>query len=225
MQYNYFHLFLEASLIVQIVILILIFLSFSSWAIILEKFFTISGQMRKLKKFEVFYLKNRGTNEQTTKVLASQSDNYNSLITYSSFKKMRDFVVTHNSQNYSVIELRSLIEQHFNLKMQIIENKLDRLGSIANITPFIGLIGTVFGIMNSFQAIGESKNVSLAVVAPGIAEALFTTALGLVVAIPAMIFYNKFTAQVDYIYNSSEKFFDDVSIIIANLLFPSFSKK
>ena len=79
--------------------------------------------------------------------------------------------------------------------------------------------------MNSFQAIGESKNVSLAVVAPGIAEALFTTALGLVVAIPAMIFYNKFTAQVDYIYNSSEKFFDDVSIIIANLLFPSFSKK
>ncbi len=225
MQYNYFNLFLEASLVVQVVILFLIFLSFSSWAIIIEKFFTISGQIRKLKKFETFYLKNRGTNEQTIKALASQSDNYNSLITYNSFKKMRDFVVTHNSQNYSVVELRNIIEQHFNVKMQIMENKIDRLGSIANSTPFIGLVGTVFGIMNSFQAIGESKNVSLAVVAPGIAEALFTTALGLIVAIPSMIFYHKFTSQIDYIYNSSEKFFDDVSIMISNLLLSSSSKK
>jgi biopolymer transport protein TolQ len=147
------------------------------------------------------------------------------LITFDSFKKTREFVITHNNQNYSVEELRSLIDQYFNVKMQHIENRLDRLGTIANTTPFIGLIGTVFGIMNSFQAIGESKNVSLAVVAPGIAEALFTTALGLIVAIPAMIFYNKFTAQIDYIYNSSEKFFDDISIIIANLLFPSSSKE
>lgn len=224
MEYNYFNLFLESSIVVQIVIVILIFLSFSSWAIIIEKIFLISGQIRKLKKFEIFYLKNRGTNEQTIKALVSQNDAYHNLVTYNSFRKMRDFVVTNNSQNYDVAELRSLIEQHFNSKMQIIENKLDRLGSIANTTPFIGLIGTVFGIMNSFQAIGESKNVSLAVVAPGIAEALFTTALGLVVAIPAMIFYNKFTSQVDYIYNVSERFFDDVSIIVANLLFSS-SKK
>ena len=225
MEYNYFNLFLEASLVVQIVIVVLIFLSFSSWAIIIEKIFTVSGQMRRLKKFEAFYLKNRGTNEQTVKALVGQSDNYHSLITYNSFKKMRDFVVTHNNENYSVAELRSLIDQYFNVKMQIIENKVDRLGSIANTTPFIGLIGTVFGIMNSFQAIGESKNVSLTVVAPGIAEALFTTALGLVVAIPAMIFYNKFTSKIDYIYNSSEKFFDDISIIVANLLLSSSSKK
>jgi biopolymer transport protein TolQ len=225
MQYNYFNLFLEANLVVQIVILILIFLSFSSWAIIFEKLFSLSKQMRKLKKFENFYLKNRGTNEQTIKALVGQNDVYHNLITFDSFKKTREFVITHNNQNYSVEELRSLIDQYFNVKMQHIENRLDRLGTIANTTPFIGLIGTVFGIMNSFQAIGESKNVSLAVVAPGIAEALFTTALGLIVAIPAMIFYNKFTAQIDYIYNSSEKFFDDISIIIANLLFPSSSKE
>ena len=93
------------------------------------------------------------------------------------------------------------------------------MGTIATATPFIGLVGTVFGIINSFQSIGETKNVSLAVVAPGIAEALFTTALGFIVAIPAMIFYNKFINQIDRIYNSSESFFNDVSVIVANILF------
>ncbi len=218
MHFNYFTLFLEAGLAVQIVIILLIFFSFSSWAIIIEKFFLISGQVKQLKKFEIFYLKNRGNNEQTIKAVVSQSDNYHNLITYSSFRKMRDFVITNNQQHYSVQELRSLIEQHFNVKMQILENKLDKLGNIANSTPFIGLVGTVLGI---FKAIGESKEMTLATIAPGVAEALFTTAVGLIVAIPAMIFYNKYVSQVNYLYNSSERFFDDISIVISNLLFPN----
>jgi biopolymer transport protein ExbB/TolQ len=174
--------------------------------------------MKKLKKFESFYIKNRGTNEQTMKNLVSVGDNYANLITYNSFRKMRDFVITHNDQEYSVDELRNLAEQNFNVKMKVLENKLDKLGTIATATPFIGLVGTVFGIINSFQSIGETKSISLTVIAPGIAEALFTTALGFVVAIPAMIFYNKFINHIDRIYNSSESFFNDVSVIIANIL-------
>jgi biopolymer transport protein TolQ len=218
MQFNYLHLFLDSNIVVQIVIVLLIYYSFSSWSIIIEKFLILSPQMKKLKKFESFYIKNRGTNEQTMKNLVSVGDNYANLITYNSFRKMRDFVITHNDQEYSVDELRNLAEQNFNVKMKVLENKLDKLGTIATATPFIGLVGTVFGIINSFQSIGETKSISLTVIAPGIAEALFTTALGFVVAIPAMIFYNKFINHIDRIYNSSESFFNDVSVIIANIL-------
>ena len=219
MKFNYLHLFLDSNIVVQIVIVLLIYYSFSSWSIIIEKLLILSPQIKKLKKFESFYIKNRGTNEQTIKNLVASGDHYNNLITYNSFRKMRDFVITYNEQEYSVDELRNLAEQNFNVKMKVLENKLDKLGTIATATPFIGLVGTVFGIINSFQAIGETKNVSLAVVAPGIAEALFTTALGFIVAIPAMIFYNKFINQIDRIYNSSESFFNDVSVIVANILF------
>ncbi len=218
MKFNYLHLFLDANIVVQIVIVLLIYYSFSSWSIIIEKLLILSPQIKKLKKFESFYIKNRGTNEQTIKNLVAGGDNYGNLITYNSFRKMRDFVITHNEQDYSADELRNLSEQNFNVRMKVLENKLDKLGTIATATPFIGLVGTVFGIINSFQSIGETKNVSLAVVAPGIAEALFTTALGFIVAIPAMIFYNKFINQIDRIYNSSESFFNDVSIIVANIL-------
>jgi biopolymer transport protein TolQ len=219
MKFNYLHLFLDANIVVQIVIVLLIYYSFSSWSIIIEKLLILSPQIKKLKKFESFYIKNRGTNEQTIKNLVTGGDNYGNLITYNSFRKMRDFVITHNEQDYSADELKNLAEQNFNVRMKVLENKLDKLGTIATATPFIGLVGTVFGIINSFQSIGETKNVSLAVVAPGIAEALFTTALGFIVAIPAMIFYNKFINQIDRIYNSSESFFNDVSVIVANILF------
>ena len=218
MKFNYLHLFLDANIVVQIVIVLLIYYSFSSWSIIIEKLLILSPQIKKLKKFESFYIKNRGINEQTIKNLVAGGDNYGNLITYNSFRKMRDFVITHNEQDYSADELRNLSEQNFNVRMKVLENKLDKLGTIATATPFIGLVGTVFGIINSFQSIGETKNVSLAVVAPGIAEALFTTALGFIVAIPAMIFYNKFINQIDRIYNSSESFFNDISIIVANIL-------
>jgi biopolymer transport protein TolQ len=218
MQLNYLELFLESNIIVQIVIVLLIFYSFSSWSIIIEKLLTISPQISKLRKFESFYIKIRGNNDSTVKTLVSSGDSYSNLIPYSSFRKMRDFVVINNDEEYSAEELRNLIEQHFNLKMRSLEKRLDKLGTIATAAPFIGLIGTVCGIINSFQAIGETKSVSLTAIAPGIAEALFTTALGLIVAIPAMIFYNKFTSQLDSLYNSSEVFFNDISMIIYNIV-------
>ena len=100
-------------------------------------------------------------------------------------------------------------------EVERLESNLLVLATIASAGPFIGLFGTVFGIMNSFQSIAASKNTSLAVVAPGIAEALFATAIGLVAAIPATIFYNKFSSEVNKQAQRLEGFADEFSAILS----------
>ena len=99
------------------------------------------------------------------------------------------------------------------------EKGLNFLASVGSTAPFIGLFGTVWGIMNSFTAIGISQNTSLAVVAPGIAEALFATALGLVAAIPAVLFYNKFNSMLESINNKLDVFSDEILVIISKEIF------
>ena len=102
--------------------------------------------------------------------------------------------------------------------MEKIEKGVGFLASIGSVSPFVGLFGTVWGIMNSFQSIADSKNTSLAVVAPGIAEALFATALGLAAAIPAVTAYNKFSNDLDKLVNSLEDFAQEFSILIRRKL-------
>jgi biopolymer transport protein TolQ len=99
--------------------------------------------------------------------------------------------------------------------MDALESHLAFLASVGSVSPYVGLFGTVWGIMTSFQSIAASKNTSLAVVAPGIAEALFATALGLVAAIPATIFYNKFSSEVSRIAQRLEGFADEFSAILS----------
>ena len=103
-------------------------------------------------------------------------------------------------------------------EMDGLEKGIPFLASVGSVAPFIGLFGTVWGIMNSFAAIAESKNTSLAVVAPGIAEALFATALGLAAAIPAVVAYNKFSADLEKIGNSLESFATEFTNLIARQL-------
>jgi biopolymer transport protein TolQ len=100
-----------------------------------------------------------------------------------------------------------------------LQKGLNFLASVGSTAPFIGLFGTVWGIMNSFTAIGISQNTSLAVVAPGIAEALFATALGLVAAIPAVIFYNKLNNMLENISNKLEIFSEEILVIISKEIF------
>ena len=95
---------------------------------------------------------------------------------------------------------------------------LSWLGTIASTAPFLGLLGTVWGIMNSFQAIAATKNTTLAVVAPGIAEALFTTALGLIAAIPALIAYNKLSGSIDSYANRLASFADEFAVVLSREL-------
>ena len=106
-----------------------------------------------------------------------------------------------------------------NKELSNLENGLNFLASVGSTAPFIGLFGTVWGIMNSFTAIGISQNTSLAVVAPGIAEALFATALGLVAAIPAVLFFNKFNNMLENVNNKLEVFSEEIIVIISKEIF------
>ena len=106
-----------------------------------------------------------------------------------------------------------------NKELTGLENGLNFLASVGSTAPFIGLFGTVWGIMNSFTAIGISQNTSLAVVAPGIAEALFATALGLVAAIPAVLFFNKFNNMLEILNNKLDVFSDEILVIISKEIF------
>ena len=106
-----------------------------------------------------------------------------------------------------------------NKELSTLEKGLNFLASVGSTAPFIGLFGTVWGIMNSFTAIGISQNTSLAVVAPGIAEALFATALGLVAAIPSVLFFNKFNTMLENISNKLDVFSEEIILIISKEIF------
>ena len=106
-----------------------------------------------------------------------------------------------------------------NKELSTLEKGLNFLASVGSTAPFIGLFGTVWGIMNSFTAIGISQNTSLAVVAPGIAEALFATALGLVAAIPSVLFFNKFNNMLEDISNKLDVFSEEIILIISKEIF------
>ena len=106
-----------------------------------------------------------------------------------------------------------------NKELSSLEKGLNFLASVGSTAPFIGLFGTVWGIMNSFTAIGISQNTSLAVVAPGIAEALFATALGLVAAIPSVLFFNKFNNMLESISNKLDVFSEEIILIISKEIF------
>lgn len=217
MKFNYISLFLEAGLFVQIILVILLFSSVYSWSVIFEKIFLISKQKRKIEKFEEFYVNNRISEEVMLKNLFNQSENFDNLIPYQSFKKGKEFVLE-NQKSFSASEIEQIMVQNFDFKMKNITKKLDNLGTIASISPYVSLLGTMFGIIRVFNAIGSSKSVNLVDIGPGIAEVLFTLAIGLITAIPAAIFYNKFISQIDYIQNFSYNFFYDISSIIHSKL-------
>jgi biopolymer transport protein TolQ len=218
MKFNYISLFLEAGLFVQIILVILIFCSIYSWGIIFEKLFSISKQKKKTMNFEKFYVNGRISEDAILKNLFNGLDeNFNDLITYQSFRRAKEFFLE-NQKNFSSDEIEQIMIQNFNFKMHKIEKNLDNLGTIASIGPYVSLLGTMFGIIRTFSAIGTSKSVNLVEIGPGIGEVLFTTAIGLIVSIPATIFYNKFINQIYYIENFSNNFFYDISSLIQSRL-------
>ena len=180
-------LFLRADIIVKSVIIILIASSIYSWAIIIEKY-------RLFKKI------NQSTEEFETKFWNSKSAEsfYNNLPTNTEdpmalvFKDAMQNLLKRKSKTDLHDRMTTMLETGIEKQMSKISKGYTFLATVGSTAPFIGLFGTVWGIMNSFQSIAISRNTSLAIVAPGIAEALFATALGLLAAIPAVIAYNKF---------------------------------
>jgi len=180
-------LFLRADIIVKSVIIILIASSVYSWAIIFDKIIMFRKINKNAEEFEEKFWKSKSA-ETFYNSLPATIDNPMAKL----FKSSMQTVIKSRSRSNLSERLTGTLEVNIEKQMSVVDKNYTFLASVGSTAPFIGLFGTVWGIMNSFQSIAISRNTSLAIVAPGIAEALFATALGLLAAIPAVVAYNKF---------------------------------
>ena len=194
-------LFLRADIIVKSVIIILIAASIYSWAIIIDKFRLFKKINKSSQEFEDKFWKSKSA-ETFYNSLASNSEDPMTNV----FKSSMQIVMKSRSKSNLSERLTSVLEANIEKQMNIIDKNFTFLATVGATAPFIGLFGTVWGIMNSFQSIAISRNTSLAIVAPGIAEALFATALGLLAAIPAVIAFNKYSSDSRKYFQKLENF-------------------
>ena len=217
-------LFWAADPFVKLVMLLLILASVWCWAIVVDKITIIRRERRLAQAFEDSFWSGGSLDKLYDDTGATPSDAM-SIVFVAAMREWRR-ATAHGLADASRADLRaslvSRIDRSMNFtitrEMERMERGMNFLASIGSVSPFVGLLGTVWGIMNSFQSIAESKNTSLAVVAPGIAEALFATALGLAAAIPAVIAYNKFAGDLERFGARLETFAQEFSTLIARQL-------
>ena len=185
--FSLWSLFLRADFIVKSVILMLIGCSIYSWAVIIEKFRLFKKINLESDEFEEKFWKSKSA-ETFYNSLPADVENPTALL----FKDTMQSLIKAKSKTNLNERMASILEVNIEKQISKIDKGFTFLATVGSTAPFIGLFGTVWGIMNSFQSIAISRNTSLAIVAPGIAEALFATALGLLAAIPAVVAYNKF---------------------------------
>ena len=198
--FSLWKLFLRADFVVKFVIILLIASSIFSWALIFDKFKLFKNINSSIEDFEKKFWKAKSA-ESFNNSLPANSQDPAILI----FKSAMNELLKTKRQSAAVQAARvsRVLEISTDNEMRKVEKNFTFLATVGSTAPFIGLFGTVWGIMNSFQSIAISRNTSLAIVAPGIAEALFATALGLLAAIPAVVAYNKFN-------NDSQKYFSRI---------------
>ena len=187
--FSLWKLFLRADFVVKFVIILLIASSIFSWALIFDKFKLFKRINASTEDFEKKFWKAKSAENFNSNLPANSKDPATII-----FKAAMNELIKTKRQSSAVQAARveRILEVATDNEIKQIEKNFTFLATIGSTAPFIGLFGTVWGIMNSFQSIAISRNTSLAIVAPGIAEALFATALGLLAAIPAVIAYNKF---------------------------------
>ena len=188
--FSLWKLFLRADFIVKSVILILIACSIYSWAIIVEKIKLFKKIHLSTEQFEKNFWKSKSA-ETFYNSLPEKTEDPMANVFKNSMKTLLKSKRSPNLQE----KMSRMLEINIEQEIEKIEKNYTFLATVGSTAPFIGLFGTVWGIMNSFQSIAISRNTSLAIVAPGIAEALFATALGLLAAIPAVVAYNKFSSD------------------------------
>ena len=194
-------LFMRADIIVKAVMIILIAASIYSWAIIFNKYMLFKKIDKSTEEFEEKFWKSKSA-ESFYNSLPSNLDDPMALL----FKNSMQTLMKTKSRSNINERLSTILEVNVEKQMNLIEKNFTFLATVGSTAPFIGLFGTVWGIMNSFQSIAISRNTSLAIVAPGIAEALFATALGLLAAIPAVIAFNKFSSDSNKYSQKLENF-------------------
>ena len=181
-------LFARADFIVKSVIIILIASSIYSWAVIFEKIKMFRKINKTTEEFESKFWKSKSAESFYNNLPANSDDPMANV-----FRKSMDVMLKSRRSSNLNEKMSRMLEINIEEQMEKIEKSYTFLATVGSTAPFIGLFGTVRGIMNSFQSIAISRNTSLAIVAPGIAEALFATALGLLAAIPAVVAFNKFS--------------------------------
>ena len=212
---SFIELFVQASPVVQVVMFGLLLSSVWSWAIIIEKLFAFRRARLEADRFEQTFWSGQSLDELYTGLSRGKTIAIAALFVAAMREWKRS--VEGNIRALGGIQLRveKVMDVTISREMERLDRRLLFLATVGSTAPFVGLFGTVWGIMTSFQAIAVSKNTNLAVVAPGIAEALFATALGLMAAIPAVIFYNKFSADSAAISQRLEAFADEFAAIVS----------
>lgn len=213
-------LFMRADMIVQIVMGILVLCSVWSWAVAIDKFFSVSGARSRAKRIEQAFWSGQALDDINERVTERPAEALARVFTAGA-REWRESRrgAPGDDTNKAIIERASAqMDVAVNRETARLESGLSTLAIIASSSPFIGLFGTVIGIMNSFRNIASQGETNLTVVAPGIAEALFATGLGLFAAIPALIFYNKFSADVASFSERMGNFAQEVSIRLSRRL-------
>ena len=211
-------LFMRADIIVKVVMLGLLFASVWSWAIIFDKWWRYGRVERRADQFERIFWSGRSLDDLYQEMGHRPEHPLSTLF----IAAMREWRRSKDIATDSFVGLKERVDKvmqvTINREVASLESRLLFLATVGSVAPFVGLFGTVWGIMNSFQSIAISRDTNLAVVAPGIAEALFATALGLLAAIPAVVAYNRFSNQLGRIANRMETFADEFSAILSRQL-------
>ena len=212
-------LFWQADIVVKLVMLGLLFTSVWCWTIVLEKFYSIRRARRWADRFETTFWSGQSLDDLYQANMEKPGHAMAALFVAAMREWKRSIDMGSKASPGGVqLRVQKVMEVTIQREMDTLERRLLFLATVGSTAPFVGLFGTVWGIMNSFAAIAVSKNTNLAVVAPGIAEALFATALGLMAAIPAVIFYNKFASDLARLGTRLEGFGDEFLAIMSRQL-------
>jgi biopolymer transport protein TolQ len=215
-------LFLQADTLVKVVMLLLLLASLWSWAVIFDKFAKLRRLQREADSFEESFWSGGALDDLYDRIGTRPEDPMSSVFAAAMREWRRSMSKGLAVSSTTRISLQERIERVMQVtagrEMTRLERYMPFLATVGSTAPFVGLFGTVWGIMNSFNSIAAAKNTSLAVVAPGIAEALFATALGLIAAIPAVIFYNKFSTDFSRYAGRLEAFGSEFSAILSRQL-------
>ncbi len=212
---SFVHLFLQAGTVVKLVMIGLLLASVWCWAIVIDKALTLARTRRETDAFEKVFWSGQSLEELYQSLTQRQNESMAAIF----IAAMREWKRSVEDSPFPLPGVQTRVHKVMSVtiarEVDRLERRLMFLATIGSTAPFIGLFGTVWGIMSSFQAIAASKSTNLAVVAPGIAEALFATALGLLAAIPAVIFYNKYSHEVSRHMSRLEDFADEFSAILS----------
>ncbi|RCL01080.1 MAG: biopolymer transport protein TolQ [Candidatus Tokpelaia sp. JSC188] len=212
---TFFDLFIQANLLVQLVMLGLLATSIWCWAVIISKVFSYENTRRSIRNFEKMFWSSSSLEELYRKLHNREISDMSAIF----MAAMREWKKSFGKGTRSPIALQMRIDKAMNVALiretSRMEARLGFLATTGSASPFIGLFGTIIGIMTSFQSIAASKNTSLSTVAPGIAEALLATAIGLLTAIPAVVAYNKLSSDANKIGTQLENFADEFSAILS----------